>query len=340
MFIRCTWRWGSCTYFLWRTLWWLYCSFPSTCNSFNITSPHPPTFPAAGRKKNTFRKTIVLVSLTSTSADKPSSSKSPGLNYTVVTQVVVTLEANNCSSGVVADLVKQQVGYEVILLNSNCFPVLDTETTRSIEYWKSTRKILAASLSLYTRLKGTSADPEWARVEVDLTNELEENPRPKRAYYSQQCSPGSKLEQISDKLDQAMGKLDRIELIDTKLGKLENQIAFAASLTDVFECVICKTLSNRPVTASCCCRIVGCEECVQQWVYANNTCPLCSSEATTQLFSELKGFEQALLVASQLVKLPDSRGSASGHEANSPSPIHPYHVSTPPHYGSDEDFEN
>ena len=90
--------------------WWLYWSFPSACNSFNVTSPHPPTFPAAGRKKNTFRKTIVLVSLTSTSADKPSSSKSPGLNYTVVTQVVVTLEANNCSSGVVADLVKQQVG--------------------------------------------------------------------------------------------------------------------------------------------------------------------------------------------------------------------------------------
>ena len=55
-----------------------------------LPPPPPPTFPAAGQKKNTCRKTIVLVSLTSTSADKPSSSKSPGLNYTVVTQVVVT----------------------------------------------------------------------------------------------------------------------------------------------------------------------------------------------------------------------------------------------------------
>ena len=87
-----------------------------------LSPPHPPTFPAAGRKKNTFRKTIVLVSLTSTSADKPSSSsKSPELNYTVVTQVVVTMEANNCSSGAAADLVKQQVGYEVMLVSASMF---------------------------------------------------------------------------------------------------------------------------------------------------------------------------------------------------------------------------
>ena len=68
--------------------------------------------------------TIVRVSLTSTSTDKPSSSKSPGLNYTVVTQVVVTMEANNCSSGAVADLVKQQVGYEVILVSASMFWIL------------------------------------------------------------------------------------------------------------------------------------------------------------------------------------------------------------------------
>ena len=52
---------------------------------------------------------------------------------------------------------------------SKCFHVLNTETSRSIEYWKSTRKILIASLSLYTRLKGTSADPERARVR-DVSN--------------------------------------------------------------------------------------------------------------------------------------------------------------------------
>ena len=76
--------------------WWLYWSFPSACNSFNVTSPPSSNFSSSRPEKEYF-------------SQKPSS-KSPGLNYTVVTQVVVTLEANNCSSGVVADLVKQQVG--------------------------------------------------------------------------------------------------------------------------------------------------------------------------------------------------------------------------------------
>ena len=52
--------------------------------------------PVATRKK-TLRKTIVLVSLACTSGDKPSSSKSPGLVYTVVTQIVVTLESQTAA---------------------------------------------------------------------------------------------------------------------------------------------------------------------------------------------------------------------------------------------------
>jgi len=54
-------------------------------------------------------------------------------------------------------------------------------------------------------------DSSLARVEVDLTNELEGIPGPKHACYSPN-GPGSKLDQISDKLDQAKGKLDGIEL--------------------------------------------------------------------------------------------------------------------------------
>jgi len=64
--------------------------------------------------------------------------------------------------------VRQQVGYDVILLDSKCFPVLDTDTTCSSEYWKGTRKILAASKTLYAKLKGSSANPERAQVEIDL----------------------------------------------------------------------------------------------------------------------------------------------------------------------------
>ena len=152
-------------------------------------SPHPATgllsspvaFSASGRKKSTFRKTIALVSLSPAPADRPCTSTSPGLTYSIVTQVVVALEVNKCGPTVVAELVKQQVGYDVILLDSKCFPVLDNDISRSSEFWKSTRKIMAASKSLYVKLKGSSADPEHAKVEVDLTHATAGVPRAKRA---------------------------------------------------------------------------------------------------------------------------------------------------------------
>ena len=124
-----------------------------------------PLFSAGKRKKSTFRKTIVLVSLTNAASDRPSSSKSSNITYNVVTQVVVRLETDNCSPLLVAQLVEQQVGYSVILLDNKCFPILDNDTTRTNEYWKSTRKILAASKVVYVNLKGSSADPEKAKFD-------------------------------------------------------------------------------------------------------------------------------------------------------------------------------
>ena len=46
-------------------------------------------------------------------------------------------------------MVSSNVGYDVILLDSKCYPLLDNSVTTSIDFWKSTRKILAASKSSY-----------------------------------------------------------------------------------------------------------------------------------------------------------------------------------------------
>ena len=122
------------------------------------------------RKKGTqFRKTIALVSLYDAS-NKPSSSKSNSLlEYQVITQLVVTIDSDNCSLTTVSNLVQQQIGFEVILLDSKCFPVMESDTTNSIEFWKSNRRILAASKELYDKLKGTSADPIFAKQSIDVT---------------------------------------------------------------------------------------------------------------------------------------------------------------------------
>ena len=83
----------------------------------------------------------------------------------VITQVVVSLKVGHCSPSLVAELVRQQVGFEVVLLDSKCFPILESETIAATDFWKSNRKVLAASKSLYVKLTGSSAGPERPAVE-------------------------------------------------------------------------------------------------------------------------------------------------------------------------------
>ena len=51
-----------------------------------------------------------------------------------------------------AEKVCQQVGFDILLLDSKCFPTLENDTTAFIDFWNYYRNILAASKSLYTKL--------------------------------------------------------------------------------------------------------------------------------------------------------------------------------------------
>ena len=100
--------------------------------------------------------------------DKPSTSKA--LNYTTVTQTQVSVDNSCCSPTAIASLIASNVGFEVILLDSKCYPILHTETTTEFEFWKSTRKILAASKTSYEKLTGKP----FSAYNIDLsTNEVE-----------------------------------------------------------------------------------------------------------------------------------------------------------------------
>ena len=88
-------------------------------------------------------KTIGLVTLKSTKGK---------LSSEIVTEVIVCLaDLDKCHVPVVAQLVKEQVGYDIILLNNKLYPILDGPSTRG-DFWQSTsRKILAASAELYEK---------------------------------------------------------------------------------------------------------------------------------------------------------------------------------------------
>ena len=233
----------------------------------------PPRSQLTQRRKSTnFRKTIALVSL-ATVADKPSTSKSSCLEYKVITQLVVTLEVGHCSLTSVTEAVTQQVAFDVVLLDSKCFPILQSETTNETEFWKSNRKILAASKTLYDKLIGTRTNPKQANIEELTSSDDDPQHRPKRLCLSNT--------EMFDKILEGMDALQK-------------QNTFCNKVAAVFECVICKDIMHKPQFGACCNRAVGCQQCIRRWFEEHGTCPHCSTSVMIANYNDLKGIDELL----------------------------------------------
>ena len=84
----------------------------------------------------------------------------------MVTQVFLCLEPDQCNAPSVADLVASQVGFPIVLLDSKCYPLSPSSGTSGDDFWKSTRRILAASKSLFKKLGGHGSDVSSAESET------------------------------------------------------------------------------------------------------------------------------------------------------------------------------
>ena len=72
----------------------------------------------------------------------------------------------------------------------------------------------------------------------------------------------------------AAGMGAKLEEIGKKLDSVCQQLSFIDDLKKVFECVICRAVAKAPIISTCCHRVIGCAECVEQWCRANSRCPL------------------------------------------------------------------
>ena len=103
-----------------------------------LKQPPPSAYSSKGRKAT--HKTISLVTLKSTKGK---------LTTQIVTEVIVCLaDLDHCSVPVVTQLVKEQVGYDIILLNNKLYPILEVPSTHGEFWWSTCRKILTVSAKL------------------------------------------------------------------------------------------------------------------------------------------------------------------------------------------------
>ncbi len=250
-------------------------SYPSGRYSHSNPNPNPiPHPPASARfQRRVVKKCIVLANLSARDPQRPSSSKANRLTYTVVTQVIISLDNSQGECNVVSasEMVQKQVGFSVVLLDSKLYPLANNDSTSGLDFWKSTRKIIAASHATYEKLSGVCVGGELNQLQVD-DNAITEPTRKKI------------------KLDED----DSYKKMDQKIDAILNKLTFVDDMRRVFECVVCRLPVKLPVVSPCCQRIIGCKECVSRWLETNRRCPLCSVSGRTADAFDLKGIDELI----------------------------------------------
>ena len=191
------------------------------------------------------------------SLSKKGKEKKGKLEYTTVTQVVVSLSPSECNVPAISQLVSQQLGFQAILLDCKCYPLVCNESTSGIDFWNSTQKILAASKDLYGKVTGLDPENSVIGQALELTGE---GPSPIKRRIEVPRPDASPMD---------------MKLVLEKLSNIEKKITFLDELSHGLNCVICKWVAQKLVVSPCCQRVIGCEVCVNSWISINSRCPLC-----------------------------------------------------------------
>ena len=123
-----------------------------------FVSSEPLCLSLTRRKKNMIRKTITLVRLKRIN------------KHQVITDIIVKLNGEaECSIPSVAARVKDEVGFDVILMNTKCNQITDSEATSGLDFWKSSSAVHAEMFDkFFGKLKAYS-------TAIDLTQSSTES---------------------------------------------------------------------------------------------------------------------------------------------------------------------
>lgn len=274
------------------------------------------TAAAGPSKKKTWTKVIMIITIKKRGGEKRPWKGNVKVEYEVVTQTHVTLDSSSCTVRRVTELLRKQLNMEVVLLDSKCYPLMMNDSTSGEGFWKSSRKVLAANKALYLKLTGRST--ELGRASIDLTKEET----------SDSDSSGSIIEPATKRHCLSSTLNDKLDEIAHGVANIQKVMMFMKNMQNTFQCVICKGVVSAPVVASCCRRIVGCQQCVATWLRGHNSCPHCSATLEGQF--TLRGLDDVTQALQVTVEEPTP--SSSG-----PQPVF---ISHPPDLESDSDFDD
>ncbi|KAJ7386718.1 hypothetical protein OS493_006730 [Desmophyllum pertusum] len=188
--------------------------------------PERPKFTV--KKSQGWKKSLVVVEITSS-----------GHVYDKY-QVHLALKEENASVNSVEEMLKQQLGFDVCVLDSKQLPIISSETTKGSQFWRGSRKILVAKKCQMSYLRRGKGQKRKSRTE-DILDQLKK-------------MVSSETEEEED--------FTEAPFPAPKQSKL--QVASRVNLPAA-------------VCASCY-AFIGCVPCVEQWNESSTSdskCPLC-----------------------------------------------------------------
>ena len=163
---------------------------------------------------------------------------------------------------------------------------MSNEITSDSDYWKSTRKVIAARRLSNEKLGGVCPETDLGKCMEDLeSGDQEEDETPPELPAKKRRCGKEKGKSVSEGIVVQDEILKRLDSIDRRLNLLDD-------LKKGLESYICKFPCRKQIVVPCCGRIVGCSSCVDQWLVNETRCPLCRIGGQMTRKIHLKGFEE------------------------------------------------
>ena len=237
---------------------------------------HFVSFP---EETNIIRKTISLIRL-----EKGRDKK---VSFVPITDIIIKLNGqDDCTVTRVAELVKDEVGFDVTLVNTKCNQIVDSDATQRLDFWKSSRKVLAVHTQMFDKAFGKKKAYSAA---IDLTQDENDDNTDSDDAQGLAMPPLAKRRKTDDKLN---NELQSIHQVLVKIQQVIRPDGTLRRIQSIFECVICRSIMDTPLFSPCCNRILGCSICLHNWFVHSPKCPHCKQEVTAAEWLEVKGLQE------------------------------------------------
>ncbi|KAJ7373268.1 hypothetical protein OS493_012857 [Desmophyllum pertusum] len=217
--------------------------------------PERPKFTV--KKSQGWKKSLVVVEITSS-----------GHVYDKY-QVHLALKEENASVNSVEEMLKQQLGFDVCVLDSKQLPIISSETTKGSQFWRGSRKILVAKKCQMSYLRRGKGQKRKSRTEdiLDQLKKMVSSEPEEEEDFTEAPFPAPKQSKLQVASRGGVSTQPNTEEEATKI------------VQSIFKCSICLSQVNLPaaVCASCY-AVIGCVPCVEQWNESSTSdskCPLC-----------------------------------------------------------------